>query len=148
MFAIKQSHQLRDYIYQAYASDKDLIAKWHITSGAGLDSCVDKTVSDLGKDTYPDFKFFVVEENGSFVGYFGNELDGKYLTTIFVTPTMRKRKLEFWKAITGYLANDFQSAIYSKNVPCIKFFSKLGRVEKNLTLHGNDVTLFSFKREV
>jgi hypothetical protein len=146
MFKAFKSNNIYDSIYLGYESDKDLVSKWHVIAPASLKECVDKTVLDLKNDTFEDFEFFVVKEDEEFIGYFGKEFGGKYLTTIFIKPEYRERKSEFWKLILNNMANEFKSAIYSKNTPCIKFYNKMGSVEKIIDVHGLQATLFEFRK--
>lgn len=142
---------VKDYepiIRDAYASDKSLVEKWHIVSGQGLDACVDDTMEALENETFEDFIFYVVEDSSGFLGYFGVECGGAYLTTIFISPSKRSQKLEFWKAITPFLNNEFQAAIYSKNLPCIAFYEQVGKIQNNFKHNDKDLTLFKFERGV
>ncbi len=138
---------VKDVIKQGFSSDKNLIDKWHIISGSGLDSCVNKTIEDLKTQTFSDFKFFVVLNDEEFIGYFGVENEGKYLTTIFIAPEFRNNKKEFLKLIAPYVQDTFESAIYSKNIPCMRFFNKLGKEKSKFIVDGHEATLFTFEKK-
>ncbi len=143
---IIETKDIHSAIKKGFSLDKDLMEKWHITSGNGLEYCVNKTMLDLKEQTYPDFKFYIVQKDNNFVGYFGQELNGSYLTTIFIAPEYRKNKEEFLKSIYPYMQEKFESAIYSKNVPCMKFFNKIGTEKKRLMINDNEATLFEFNK--
>ncbi len=136
---------LKFWIEKAYASDPILIGKWHIRSGDGLDVCVSDTLKALTKNTHPDFKFYVISQGDQFVGYFGVEGNGSFLSTIFVSPKFREISREIFDLIKSKLNSEFKSAIYSKNIPCMKFFKKHGKVEKEIVVDGHSVTIFSFR---
>lgn len=139
-FTARETKEFEKYVREAYSSDPILLEKYHVKAGSSVDVCVQDTVNVLLNNTYPDFKFYVVEENENFIGYFGQELHGKYLTTIYVTPAMRPRKKEFWDLLTKNMQSSFVSAIYSHNLPCIGFYSKVGTKQQEI----NNVTTFRF----
>lgn len=144
---IVETKDIYKYVHKGFSLDNDLTEKWHITSGKGLEYCVNKTVEDIASQTYPDFKFYIVLKDGEFVGYFGNENSGKYLTTIFIAPEYRQYKKEFLKAITPYMQETFISTIYNKNIPCMKYFNKIGKETVNFMFNNNEATLFTFSKE-
>lgn len=146
MFTIQESKEIEPWLRRAYSSDQALLEQWHVVAGSGLDACVKDTLSVLTTDTFPDFKFYVVEEGGSFAGYFGVEADGKYLTTIFIDPKKRGKKYDFWGAILPYLSPEFCAAIYIKNRPCVRFYKKMGKFVNRFELRGHHLALFRFDR--
>ncbi len=147
MITTRKTIHMEPIIREAYASDQALLDKWHIISGSGLDACVKDTITALTKETYPDFAFHVLEDNGLFVGYFGNEADRSYLNTFFIAPEQRSRKLEIWQAVVGAMEPAFLSAIYSKNTPCMRFYEKMGKPIQTFRVPGRkeSVTLFKFE---
>lgn len=146
MLTARETTEIKRFVTEAYASDLPLLRQWHVVSGTGLESCVNNTVSALRHDTFSDFRFYVVEEGEKFVGYFGVEADGNYLTTIFILPDQRGRKKEFWALLLPYLQPEFRAAIYSKNVPCVRFYEKMGKVVNKFYLRDKELTLFKFER--
>lgn len=146
MFEIEESYDFKHYIKMGFEEDLVLTQKWHIVAGTGLDNCVIDTYNVLMNDTLDDFKFYVVTENEKFVGYFGVESDGAYLTTIYIWPSMRPRKEEFWECILPYVKDKFKAAIYTKNDPCMGFYSKMGKELGRFKMQGRDLALFEFKK--
>lgn len=149
MLTVRETRDIEAYINLGYSSDIELTKRWHVIAGSSLSECVTRTVEDLKNDTHPDFTFYAVYNGDRFFGYFGVEANKHYLTTIYVHPDFRKdkaNKLEFWNLIGSYLNPKFYSAIYNKNTPCMKFFSKLGKIKSGLETKDGPATLFEFDR--
>lgn len=142
---VSTTTNISELVSEAFASDPVLIDKWHISSGKGLQACIDKTVEDLKKADH-SFSFYSVHQDSQFIGYFGTEANGAYLTTIFIKPEFRKshRKL-VWNAIREKTRAIFCTAIYSKNTPCIKFYQKHGKIISQMKYDNQDVTVFEFR---
>jgi hypothetical protein len=138
------TRQIDLLVATAYASDPTLIEKWHITAGKGLSACISQTIEDL--KTCPTLEFYQVMEDGQFVGYFGIENLGNYLVTLFLKPELRSRRDEFWKLIEEKMNPTWKAGIYSKNIPCLKFYSKRGKEIAKINTDLGEVTLFEFKR--
>src|ERR1700692_827256 len=99
--------QVEDYkpiLAESYATDQDLIEKWHIEAGQGLEKCIEREFKDL---VDANVKVFSVTKSEKLIGYFGRELfnSEQYLTSFFVKPEFRKREYisEFW----SLLLNEF-----------------------------------------
>lgn len=123
MVALRTSN-IRKYVAEAYAADEPLYTRWHVIAPAPLDACVTRTVSDL--ESMETLEFYVVIEDGKFVGYFGTEFHGTHVPTIFIMPAYRPRKRAFWALLKAFTAPEFQAAIYSKNEPCMRFYERMG----------------------
>lgn len=139
----------KDYniIKECFAKDEDLINKWHIESGKGLDSCANRTINDI-KD-FIGFKFFIVKDEQELVGFFGIE-KSIFLSTFFVSPKYRKKEYmkEYWELVKINLKPTFYSSIYSKNIPAKDFFIKNnGKLLKESNYMGNSILVFEFKGE-
>lgn len=128
----------------AYSSYPEITEKWHVASGAGLNGCIKRTVDDL--NSFETLRFFVVKDGIKFVGYFGIEFDGKYMPTIFISPEYRKNKSLFWSEVKNKMNPIFRAGIYSKNIPCLKFYSKLGKKISEISTPDGQATIFEFKR--
>lgn len=135
---------IEPFVRRAYESDPELIEKWHIIAGSGLDQCVDRTVEDLLN--CETITFYVVTEDGEFVGYFGSEYGGHYMPTIFILPKFRHRKAAFWKEIEATMASTWNAGVYAKNTRCISFYKKMGTEMTTIdTPHGAAV-VFEFRK--
>jgi hypothetical protein len=145
MFKTEEKKEIRSYIQRAYGSSPELILKWHVAAGLGLYGCIERTVADLM--ACKTLKFYVVDDDGRFVGYFGTEFDGKYMPTIFVAPEYRDRKREFWREIENKVEPRWRAGIYAKNIPCMKFYFKKGKqVSVAHTPHGL-AAVFEFRKQ-
>jgi len=128
----------------AYESDPILLEKWHVIAGSGLDKCIAQTVSDLSACT--SIRFYVVTEDSQFVGYFATEFDGAYMPTIFIHPKYRHRKAEFWKLVEAKTLPEWNAGIYAKNIPCKKFYEKMGKVISEIQAPLGAAVIFGFSR--
>jgi hypothetical protein len=116
----------RATLTECFASDKELITKWHIASGK-LEDCVERTFKDMADAKIEMFK--LIEDNKC-VGYFGLEGDS-FLSGFFLKPEFRSKKdiNNFWNIIDNVFDNKpYYSGVYLKNTRAIKFLSKKGRV--------------------
>lgn len=138
------TQDIEKYVTLAYKSDPVLVREWHVTAGAGLGRCIARTVEDL--KACSSLKFYVVHEDGKFVGYFGLEFHGRYMPTIFIHPDYRHLKFEFWKLIEAAAAEFWQAGIYAKNTPCVKFYSKMGQEIARIKTADGEAALFEFQR--
>lgn len=123
-----EKHLLHDYksiIKECFESDEDLLSKWHICSGEGLDICVDRTYGDIavsGTD------FYSITKDGELVGFFGHEKvqNLNALTGFFIKPEYRNKEdvSQFWDIILKELNGPFICGIYEKNDRAKKFLEK------------------------
>ncbi len=141
------SKAVRQSIEECFATDQDLLDQWHIESGNGLENCVDRTMRDVAKFDH-SFKFFTVHEGNSLVGYWGIEF-GQYINLIFVKPGFRTKDFmaKFWDEIKKSVCEPFYTAVYSKNIPAIRFYGKLGKELGSIRIEGNPAILFEFNKE-
>lgn len=119
---LTQTDDIFNLIVNCYQTDVDLYTKFHVTPGS-LSKCVDRTVTDFLNH---NIKIYKLEENGSLIGYFGEE-DIDRLTGFFIIPKYRKtHKNLVWNMIKSHFPNDFNTGIYTKNVRAAKFLKKMG----------------------
>lgn len=133
------SNDIQNLISTCFATDPALIETFHVSSGS-LQSCVERTCKDLSL-THPSFKLYEIEDEGMTVGFFGKE-HSNYLTTIFVHPTYRKKEsiVKIWSLIQSNFDEDFYTAVYEKNKPAIRFFTRNGtQIDKFNTESGPSV---------
>lgn len=127
---------------ECFATDPDLLAKWHIKAGSGLDSCVEKTFQDLIEARVLIFR---VTNDQETVGYFGKEyFEGEnYLTGFFIKPQFRSQKSDFWALIQNEFNGAFLCGLYKKNKPAIGFIQKFkGQPIKEVQCADGDAILF------
>lgn len=142
-----EANNYKDYLTECFATDKDLIQKWHIESGTDLETCVNRTFNDLQEN---NVKFFVLLENNHLIGYFGKELNNNslYLTGFFIKPEFRTKEniRKFWDCInTEFMGGTFFCGVYKKNIPALNFL----RRNEGIEAWGDDkVTFVMFNGDV
>lgn len=146
MFRSVETSAIRDIITKAYATDKPLLEQWHRISGSGLGCCVEFEMGAAAQA--PSFKFYKVEEQNRFVGYFGEELSGSVMSTMFIIPEYRPRKLEFWQEIASRMQPTWRAATNVKNVPIHKFYSRMGQEIHRADTPEGVVVVFEFNRGI
>lgn len=148
MYLIESSLS-KDVLHECFLSDKDLLEKYHVASGSGLEGCVDKTFDDL-TGSHSSFKFYHIKNDNELVGFFGNETvdNVEFLTSIFVKPSFRNKESmsKAWSLITDHFDNKpFISGIYAKNTRAAKFFERNGgKVVEYLIVNNHPVILYGF----
>lgn len=143
MFTRHETNAIRDVITEAYAPGGAHIDKWLNVAGVGVQGCIDDQVHALSAD--PTMKFYRVTENSEFAGYFGRSTDGKQLHTIFIVPTLRPRKLEFFKQVRDEMQSVFYVGGYIKNEPACNFYRKMGGKEVDtVTIDNHPGIVFQF----
>lgn len=125
--------ETQDYpsvIKECFSQDSDLVEKYHIAAGTGLESCVQRTVEDLD-NCHESFKFYKVENEGKLFGFFGKEHINNisYLTSFFVMPQYRNSSdlRNYWNLVNDmFVRQPFLVGIYAKNERASKFLNKCG----------------------
>lgn len=147
MWASKcEKSKWKDILRECFESDKDLIEKYHIVSGQGLEKCIEKTYEDLCQCEKLDF--YTLEVDKKFAGYFGIEIyeEGYYLTGFFLMPDYRNSKFikEFWKIVYKFAKFKFICGIYKKNERAKRFLEKkLFLVQELIDINDNNLLVFS-----
>lgn len=114
-------------IKECFSTDPALLETFHIYSGKGLDSCVEKTFQDLSS-IKENYNFFKVVSDNNLIGFFGIEYLGNMnaLTGFFIKPEYRKNNKEFWNLIKKEIkSNSFLCGIYKKNTRASDFLKKM-----------------------
>jgi len=118
----------KNIIQECFKTDQELLDKWHIESGKGLEKCVERTYKDL-MSLEENLKFFSIIYENELIGFFGSEkfYDTKALTSFFIIPKARNKYIlnQFWNNINNHFDNDrFLCGIYSKNTRALNFLFK------------------------
>lgn len=120
-------------IRKCWASDQELLDKFHVKRMSGLTECVEDTLEALDKNVEPDFKLYEVKFNNAFFGFFGTEQGrtfGNFLTTFFVMPHLRVDHLKdlFFEFIKDnyFTEGPIFSSLYIHNTRAIKWLLNLG----------------------
>lgn len=130
MLAVQESKY--DYIInECFATDKELLSKWHISAPASVETCTVRTVMDLQKAT--NFVFYSLMEGNEIAGFFGTEIvnGNSFCTSFFLKPKFRHKKKEFWNEVVKKTGNTFLTAIHPKNERASAFLSKHGFIQES-----------------
>lgn len=122
---------------EMFSTDKDLIEKWHIRSGNGIEVCVEDTWNVIcNHDLYKlDYGYFSIEKN--IVPSLGG---------FFIKPEMRNKETvsKFWNDVESKFETGFFAGVYNKNKPAINFLSKKGKIAMNT----EDGTIFYIEKGI
>lgn len=138
----------KNILKECFESDNDFVSKWHNEAGNGLESCINKTYSDL---KCLNLKFYSLYNSNDLVGYFGKELVGSvlFLTGFFIKPEYRNNKYIkiFWDTVhKEFEGKTFFVGIYDKNIPAKKFLIRNGLEEfMNVNVNNIITIIFRFK---
>ena len=118
-------------IKHCFDGDAELVEKFHVAAGSGLDSCVENTFTTLLYGTV-GYEFYILKADGEAIGYFGKEVleDKIYLTSFAITYEYRndKSRKALWKFICQVLGKTFYCGLYLRNSRAIKFIENNGGV--------------------
>jgi hypothetical protein len=130
----------KELLRDMFSKDEDLVNKYHIEAGCGLDACVERTFNDL--EQY-NVETFLIKRDNRVVGYFGRENLGhlQCLTGFFIDPEYRtKEKMgSIWKEICSRFLVQFYVGLYDKNTRAIDFIKNNNG--KEVLRHENKVLL-------
>jgi hypothetical protein len=119
---------VKEMLTECFDSDPALLTHWHIAAGTGLESCVERTLNDLGSVTV-----YKLMNDQDLIGYFGKEeADGElFLTGFFIKPKFRKIEVisKFWSIVLTEFKRPFFCGLYEKNKPAISFIQRFGAYE-------------------
>lgn len=144
---IERSHDVGSALFECFATDPELLSRWHIAAGSGLEGCVERTLRDV--DAFdPSFRFYRAYEGDELVGYWGVEF-GNYINLIFVKPTYRTREFmpRFWRELEATVADPFFTAVYAKNEPATRFYARQGEIFKTTEHEGHGIVVFRFGKK-
>lgn len=125
-----RTHNIKHVLYECFATDQQLLDKFHVAAGSGLEGCVKRTMDDFSSCEH--LQFYKIMDGKTLVGYAGKEIHsefGSFLTGFFIKPSYRSRPhvKEFWKLVKA-LMNDgcFFVALHTHNTRAINFIEKAG----------------------
>lgn len=141
---------VEESVRECFATDRDLLKRWHVEAPANLEKCVARTVTDIDQagDDFRFFRVFIKNRIRSVLaGYWGTE-GSNYLNLIFVKPKYRNRWFmrDFWDAIQASLESPFRTVIYAKNEQAITFYMNRGSKVKEFIHNGRPVVAFEFEK--
>jgi hypothetical protein len=127
-------------LFELYLTDPQLINKWHIRAGEGIETCVSDTW-DIIKDHelyLYNFGYFSIDRDGDIVPRLGG---------FFIKPEYRnaENKQLLYMEICSKMPGVFLSGLHNKNTRGIKFLSKLPGSE--IVTITDNYTYFCFRQE-
>lgn len=127
-------------LFDLYSTDIELIQKWHIRAGEGIEACVDDTweiIKDHELYLY-DFGYFSIDRDGDIVPRLGG---------FFIKPEHRniENKQLLYREICSKMPGVFLGTLHNKNIRGIKFLSRLPGSE--IVTITDKYTYFCFRQE-
>jgi hypothetical protein len=131
----------QDLLIKLFATDSELLSKYHILAPNSAEVCAERTFNDLQESKV---QVHLIEQNGEVIGYYGIE-GTAFLTGFFLTPENRTPAMIelFWRRVEKHFDKDYFVGLYTKNTRAINFMNKK-TTEKYET--KNDVVLFKVRR--
>jgi hypothetical protein len=128
-------------LFDLYSTDAELIQKWHIRAGEGIETCVDDTwdlIKDHERYLY-DFGYFSIDRDGDIVPRLGG---------FFIKPEHRntENKQLLYREICSKMPGVFLSALHNKNTRAIKFLTSFSGSE--IVAITDNYTHFCFRQEI
>lgn len=121
----KEVTDILPYMIQCYKTEENLYPQFGV--GDKWDT-VEMAKFELANCSGDTTKYYIVENNNKFVGYFFtykiNEWNG--LSSFFIMPEYRNLKFDFFNLITDLLSKKFVLSVKPNNVRAIKFMDKIG----------------------
>ena len=141
---------IKAILEECFATDLDLLNRYHIEAPAPLVTCVNRTYKDLM--SCPEIVFYKIFDLSRLIGYFCKETDkygNKYLTGFFLKPEYRNWDYikEFWSIVNKEIGEDYSVGLYEKNSRAVKFIERSGGkfFFKGVDVTGNDYISFNMK---
>jgi hypothetical protein len=147
---VQHWEDIKSIVEECFSGDEDLLNKYHIKAGRGLDECVADTYNVLKMYTAFDFEFYKIDDDG-LVGFIGVEPSIRHLTTFCLKKQCRTKenKWKLWEMINSFFEKGFMCGIYKRNSRAIKFLTDNGCVIfKETEINGHPIVVIDFKKEV
>lgn len=127
-------------LFNFYLTDPELVQKWHIRAGEGIETCTDDTwniIKDHELYLY-DFGYFSIDRYNDIVPRLGG---------FFIKPEHRntENKQLLYREICSRMPGVFLSALHNKNIRAIKFLMSLPGSE--IVTITDNYTYFCFRQE-
>lgn len=130
----------KELLTELFATDVDLLTKYHILAPNSAEVCAERTLKDL-----EDSKVVIhlIEKNDKVIGYFGIE-GTAFLTGFFLTPENRDgATIElFWRRVDSHFNKDYFVGVYPKNTRAMNFLNK----KTDIKYEVNDAVFFKVRR--
>lgn len=123
--------EYEETIKSLFSEDPLLINKFHINFGKGINSCVERTVSDMM--SFENYILFGIKHEGKIISFFGKETinENDFLTGFFIKVNYRVKDfvLRFWEIVENtFKSKNLFSCVYEHNKRAIDFLSKKGSI--------------------
>lgn len=120
----------KELLTELFATDSELLSKYHILAPNSAEVCAERTFTDL---INADIKIHLIEKNNEVIGYYGIE-GSSFLTGFFIKPTHRNKETieRFWKQVDSHFNKDYFVGLHSKNTRAIDFINKKSIIKYEL----------------
>ena len=130
----QRTEKFEEVIRELYATDPELIDKYHVLAPTDFESAVKDTVEAFKTEQrLSNFEMWEIREAGKLVAYFGISylLKMSLMTGYFVLPQYRNSEFfpKFFSIIKSKMPRTWFTAPYKKNTRAIKFLKKNNFVE-------------------
>lgn len=125
---VKEVLDILPYIIKCYETEVHLYNQFGQGNVADPVNMAKLEANNLISETS---KFFIVEENNNFIGYYSTYEINTWnaLSSFFIMPEFRDKKLEFFNLLAKPMNHKFIISIKDKNIRAIKFMEKIGAKE-------------------
>ncbi len=139
---------VRRSVSEAFLADSDLIDRWHIEAGKGVRVCIERTMKDVETTFDTSFKFYRIDDGGRLAAYWGTEF-GNYINLIWVRPEFRNKFFlnRLWNQVQESVSSPFYAAVYSKNLPAVRFYSRHGSKIRDFHMGADPISVFAFTKD-
>lgn len=120
---IRHSYDMnKELLTKLFATDSDLLSKYHILAPNSAEVCAERTFNDL---INADVKIHLIEKNNEVIGYYGIE-GVAFLTGFFLKPEHRNKEMihYFWNKVDSHFNKDYFVGLYTRNTRAIDFVNK------------------------
>lgn len=125
---IRRSVNYQEAVAKCYATDAELLEKYHVIAPTNLTDAVNDTVDTfLQARDISNFRFYEIYKDGELISYFGTGVHKNIpmLIGYFIVPKYRREfALQFMRIVKSKLPPTFFSAVYEKNQRAEKFLKR------------------------
>lgn len=145
---VRRSQDVEGVIRRCYATDGDLIEKYHALAPTIEEEAVAHTVKTL--TTAINYTLYEIYKDGDFAAYFGTEDIGamKAVTGMFVMPQHRKPEFlkKYVKIIKSKFAGKIYTYLYEKNSRAVRFIKRNGFKKIDEVVHSQSQERIGYYR--
>lgn len=130
--------QLRNILLECWQYDSDLLSRYHVAAPADLDTCVNRTLSDLNNSGDRHELYVIRDLKESPAGFF-LKAGSSYLREFWIAPRCRgpQDSAALWSELQSCFNGDFIAFALARDTRAIAFFRTVGeetRYDGNLVI--------------